>query len=350
MKNLIRNNIKNLQPYACARDEYKGDEGIFLDANENPYGENNRYPDPYQKELKAELSKIKNVETNQIFIGNGSDEVIDLLYRIFCNPGKDKVIIFTPTYGMYEVSATINDVEVIKIPLTDDFQIQQGSYEAYLNDETIKVMFICSPNNPTGNSIDNDVIEDILKRFKGIVFIDEAYIDFSSKDSWLKRLNEFPNLIISQTFSKAWGLAAVRVGIAYSNEGIISYYNKVKPPYNVSKLNQECVVAALKNRAKLNEEIQSILEQKAILISKLKELKSVVKIYPSDANFLLIEFQDGNAVYSDLIERKIITRNRSSVVKNTVRISIGTKEENKKLIQEIIDVNSKSKIQNLKLS
>jgi histidinol-phosphate aminotransferase len=336
MKNLIRNNIKNLQPYACARDEYKGDEGVFLDANENPFGENNRYPDPYQKELKAELAKIKNVESDQIFIGNGSDEVIDLLYRIFCNPGKDKVIVFTPTYGMYEVSAGINDVEVIKIPLTADFQIEKGSYEAYLNDETIKVMFICSPNNPTGNSIDNNVIEDILKRFKGIVFIDEAYIDFSTKDSWLKRLNEFQNLIISQTFSKAWGLAAIRVGIAYSNQEIISYYNKVKPPYNVSKLNQECALEALKNSQQQQAEISLILEERTKLIEALKTLKNVVKIYPSDANFLLIEFQDGNAMYSDLIERKIITRNRNSVMKNTVRISIGTKEENEKLIKEII--------------
>jgi histidinol-phosphate aminotransferase len=220
LEELIRPNIQNLKPYSSARDEYKGSDGIFLDANENPFGELNRYPDPYQKKLKSKLSELNTVSADSIFVGNGSDEVIELAFRIFCTPGKDKALTFSPTYGMYEVSAAINDVELIKVPLNSEFQIDFELTKPFLKDPSLKLIFICSPNNPTGNSIDG--IEEILKSFNGIVIVDEAYIDFSEKESWLKRLNEFPNLIISQTFSKAWGLAAARVGLAYANPELVT--------------------------------------------------------------------------------------------------------------------------------
>ena len=338
MKNLIRNNIKNLQPYACARDEYKGDEGIFLDANENPFGENNRYPDPYQKELKAELSKIKNVETNQIYIGNGSDEVIDLLYRIFCNPGKDKVIVFTPTYGMYEVSAGINDVEVIKIPLTEDFQIEKGSYDSYLNDETIKVMFICSPNNPTGNKLNRSDIYTLIESFKsGFIIIDEAYIDFSDEPSFILELAKYPQVIVMQTLSKAYGLASLRLGMAFAHPSIISLLNKIKPPYNIGGATQEIVYKALANTSFKEDSVKTILSERNRLISSLQNIPEVIQIYPSDANFILVHFKRANKLFNYLIESKLITRNRSSVTlcEDSIRITIGLSEENDKLVDLI---------------
>jgi histidinol-phosphate aminotransferase len=330
LEKLVRKNILALQPYSSARDEYKGKDAIFLDANENPFGELNRYPDPKQLELKKKLSEIKDIATENIFVGNGSDEVIDLAYRIFCEPGKDKVLTFTPTYGMYDVSAAINNVALIKVPLTNDFQIDFETIENYIKDEHLKLIFICSPNNPTGNNIDN--IERIIENFNGIVFIDEAYIDFSKADSFIKKIAQYPNIIVSQTFSKAWGQAAIRVGTAYASKEIIALCNKVKPPYNVSKLNQDAALEALLAGDTFEKNKEMILQERKKLIASLSTLPIVKKIYPSDANFILIEVDDANTLYETLVAAKVITRNRNSVVRNCLRITVGSEEENEKLI------------------
>ncbi|OPB87264.1 histidinol-phosphate transaminase [Elizabethkingia occulta] len=330
LESLIRPNILKLKPYSSARDEYNGDTGIFLDANENPFGTLNRYPDPYQKEVKEKLSALKNIPVSQIFLGNGSDEVIDLVFRIFCTPGNDKALVFTPTYGMYEVSANINDTELLQLPLNHNFQIDREAVIPFLKDENLKLIFICSPNNPTGNSIEN--VDFILENFNGIVFVDEAYIDFSSQKSWTEKLEQYPNLIISQTFSKARGLAAVRVGIAYSSPEIISLLNKTKPPYNVSQLNQEAALIALVDDEKYQSEIKTILKEKERLEKALLKLAVIKKIYPSDANFILAEVNDADEIYNNLVQQKIITRNRNSVIANCIRITIGTTEENNQLI------------------
>ena len=328
--NLVRKNILSLNPYSSARDEFSGSDGVFLDANENPFGELNRYPDPHQQELKHKLSAIKNVPVSSVFVGNGSDEVIDLTYRIFCNPGKDKALTFAPTYGMYEVSAEINDVELIKITLTTDFQIDFEALENYLGDENLKLIFICSPNNPTANSLNN--IEKVLQKFNGIVIVDEAYIDFSKAGSFLTKIDQYPNLIVMQTFSKAWGLAAARVGMAYSNELIISLYNKVKPPYNVSKPNQNAALKALEDVAGFEKRKSTILGQRTWLQNQLAGLDVILKIYPSDANFLLVEMTDANRIYNELVKQKVITRNRHSVVENCIRVTVGSPEENQILV------------------
>jgi histidinol-phosphate aminotransferase len=333
LEKLVRKNILALQPYSSARDEYKGTDAIFLDANENPFGVLNRYPDPKQLELKKQLCEIKNIDTENIFVGNGSDEVIDLAYRIFCEPGKDKALTFTPTYGMYDVSAGINDVELIKVPLTNDFQIDFDSTEKYMKDENLKLIFICSPNNPTGNNIDN--IEKIIEKFNGIIFIDEAYIDFSNADSFFKKIAQYPNIIISQTFSKAWGLAAARVGTAYASKAIIDLYNKVKPPYNVSKLNQDEALKTLLAVDNFEKNKNIILEEREKLIGNLSALPIVKKVYPSDANFILVEVDDANKLYETLVAEKVITRNRNNVVKNCLRITVGSEEENERLIKTL---------------
>ncbi|AVF49675.1 histidinol-phosphate transaminase [Elizabethkingia anophelis] len=330
LENLVRPNILKLKPYSSARDEYKGSTGVFLDANENPFGNLNRYPDPYQKEVKEKLSALKSIPVSQIFLGNGSDEVIDLVFRIFCTPGRDKALVFTPTYGMYEVSANINDTELLQLPLNSDFQIDKESILPFLTDENLKLIFICSPNNPTGNSIEN--VDFILEKFNGIVFVDEAYIDFSTQKSWAEKLSQYPNLIISQTFSKARGLAAVRVGIAYSSPKIIALFNKTKPPYNVSQLNQEAVLIALLDDKRYQSEIKTILGEKERLEKELLQLSVIKKIYPSDANFILVEVNDADGIYNNLVQQKIITRNRNSVIASCIRITIGTTEENNQLI------------------
>jgi histidinol-phosphate aminotransferase len=337
INNLVRKNILSLLPYSSARDEFSGTDGVFLDANENPFGELNRYPDPHQKELKKKLSEIKSVPVSNIFVGNGSDEVIDLTFRIFCNPGKDKALTFTPTYGMYEVSAEINDVELIKLPLTSSFQIDFDALEKYLEDETLKLIFICSPNNPTANSLEN--IEKVLQNFNGIVIVDEAYIDFSKANSFLTKIDQYPNLIVLQTFSKAWGLAAARVGMAYSNDLIISLYNKVKPPYNVSGPNQKAALKALEDVAGFKERKSIILEQRTWLQNQLSGLAVVIKIYPSDANYLLVEMTDANRIYKELVNQKVITRNRHSVVQNCIRITVGSPEENRILVDSLKKIN-----------
>lgn len=335
IKNLVRKNIQSLAPYSSARDEYAGKEGVFLDANENPFGIYNRYPDPYQLMLKKKLAEIKNTSAEQIFIGNGSDEIIDLAFRILCEPAQDKALTFVPTYGMYEVSANINDVELLKIPLDGNFQLQTDLLKPYFSDPNLKLIFICSPNNPTGNLLRSEDIEFILKNFSGIVIIDEAYIDFSEQASFIEKINESPNIIILQTLSKAWGLAGIRLGIGFMNEEILSYFNRVKPPYNVSLLNQQTALEILNDEDVFEEKVKNILAEKELMRQKLSALNFVRKIYPSDANFFLIEVDDADALYQKLIEKKIIIRNRNSVIKNCVRISVGTSVENEELFNAL---------------
>ncbi|WCC43935.1 histidinol-phosphate transaminase [Tenacibaculum finnmarkense] len=329
---IVRPNIQKLKAYCSARDEFKGTAEVYLDANENPFGILNRYPDPKQTKIKKRLSEIKNVAENQIFIGNGSDEVIDLAFRIFCEPSKDKAVTFSPTYGMYDVSANINDVELIKQPLVNDFQISLNQLQPYLDMEDVKIIFICSPNNPTGNCFDDETIEYILENFNGIVLIDEAYIDFSSRASYSTKLEKYPNLIVSQTFSKAWGLAGVRVGVAYANQQVIDLYNKVKPPYNVSILNQEAVLKSLNNLDDFEINKNNIINEKETLINELKKIDFVKKIYPSEANFILIEVKNATEIYRKLVAEKIIIRNRTTLIDNCLRITVGKSEENRKLI------------------
>lgn len=342
LEKITRTNIKALKGYSSARDEFKGVAEVYLDANENPFGTLNRYPDPKQIKVKKRLSELKNVESEQIFIGNGSDEVIDLAFRIFCEPGKDKALTFSPTYGMYNVSADINNVDLIDLPLKDNFQININQLENYFNDESLKIIFICSPNNPTGNNISINDIEFILKRFKGIVIVDEAYIDFSSQPSLTKKISDYNNLIICQTFSKAWGLAAVRVGVAYANSKIIEFFNKVKPPYNVSSLNQNAVIETLNDIKKIDKKINIIISERQRLKERLASFKNVNKIYPSEANFLLINVDNAIKLYEYLIQNKVIIRNRNSQIKNCIRVTVGTVQENEKLINALKKYNEES--------
>ena len=335
LKNIVRPNIWSLKPYSSARDEFTGKQGIFLDANENPYGLLNRYPDPYQRDLKNKLAELKNVSPENIFIGNGSDEVIDLAFRIFCEPGKDVALTFSPTYGMYDVSAAINNIRLIKLPLTDDFQIDRQVMRRFIDQEDLKLIFLCSPNNPTGNIISRKAVEMILENFKGILIIDEAYIDFSSTPSTLELIEIYPNLIVSQTFSKARGLAAARVGIAYASPDIIQLYNNVKPPYNVSTLNQIAALEALKDQEEFEERKKLILEEKENLSKELQKLNLVKKVYPSEANFLLTEVEDADKTYAALVDKKVITRNRTKQVRNCLRFTVGTPAENKQLLQAL---------------
>lgn len=336
----VRENIKKLAPYSSAREEYSGKEGIFLDANENPFGTHNRYPDPYQKALKERLAELKHVSPNRIFVGNGSDEVIDLAFRIFCDPLKDKALTFTPTYGMYEVAANINAVELVKIPLTTDFQIDIEAVRPYLADEHIKLIFICSPNNPSGNLLNVNDIEYILQSFSGIVIIDEAYIDFASQPSFIQKLDQYPHLIVSQTLSKARGLAGLRVGLAFMSEEILLYYNKVKPPYNVNSESQKIALETLDNEDIFIKNLQLLLSEREKMVESLRSLRFVKRIYPSDANFLLVEVEDANKIYEQLIDNKIVIRNRHSVVNNCIRITVGSPEENQKLLSILNSLNN----------
>jgi histidinol-phosphate aminotransferase len=332
---LVRENVRKLTPYSCARDEFEGKEGIFMDANENPYGSLNRYPDPYQKELKAAISKLKGIPEENLFLGNGSDEIIDLCFRVFCNPGIDKVLTFTPTYGMYEVSASINDIKVLKVPLNESFQINIKNTEHLLSDKYLKIIFICSPNNPTGNCINQSDIEYILSCFNGIVVIDEAYIDFSDKPSLTKMIARYRNLIVMQTFSKAFGLASVRVGMAWSDPAVIQYFNKLKPPYNISTINQKAVLRKIHKVEEYRNQVSEIKKEKEKLSARLEKIKITEKVFPSDANFLLVKVMDANNVYNLLVEKGIIVRNRSSVIDNCLRITIGKPAENNKLVKAL---------------
>lgn len=343
LEKLVRPNIRTLKPYSSARDEFSGSEGIFLDANENPFGELNRYPDPYQRELKDLLAKRKGLDQNQLFVGNGSDEVIDLLFRIFCEPGRDKALSFAPSYGMYEVSAGINAVEVCMLPLTDSFQLDCVKTTELLENAGIKLTFICSPNNPTGNAFPKEDIECILRASAGIVVVDEAYIDFSDSPSMLDLLPDYPNLVVVQTMSKAWGLAAARVGFAFAHPYLIEVLNRVKAPYNVSALNQQAAIEALRRPEIFAANLDCLRAEKEGLSRNLNALASVVKIYPSEANFLLVEFEDPDPTYTKLVERNIIVRNRHGVVRNCIRITVGKPEENEQLIEALKQIeNEKS--------
>ena len=335
ISDLVRENVRTLTPYSSARDEFNGKEGIFMDANENPYGALNRYPDPYQRELKSAISRIKAIAEENIFLGNGSDEIIDLCFRIFCNPGTDKALTFTPTYGMYEVSASINNVELIKVPLSEDFQIEPASLIPYYKDPCLKLIFICSPNNPTGNLMNASAIETIISSFTGIVVIDEAYIDFSEKPSFSTLVSRYRNLIVMQTFSKAMGLAAARVGMAFMDASAVGYFNKMKPPYNISTINQKAALKSLANNDLLKKRIKKIITERERLVQSLKKMSIIDKIFPSDSNFLLVKTKDADSVYSELIDNKIIVRNRNKIVPGCIRITVGTPAENNKLIRTL---------------
>ena len=346
IKKLQRENIKNLRPYSTARDEYKGQASVFLDANENSFGsplpENfNRYPDPLQLDLKDAISKIKGVPIENTFLGNGSDEAIDLLFRAFCNPGKDNVIILPPTYGMYEVSANINDVEIRKVNLLPNFQLDlEGIAEAI--DENTKLIFICSPNNPTGNSIIRTDIETVLANFNGLVIIDEAYINFAKQRTFIQELTEYPQLVVLQTFSKAWGLAGLRLGMAFASSITIDILNKVKAPYNISQSTQDLALAALQNIGQVNEWIKITVAERELLSKQLLELPMVRKVYPSDANFILAEVDDANRTYDALVEQGIIVRNRAKVTlcEGCLRITVGTPAENSILLSALKSLKS----------
>lgn len=332
---LIRPNIRSLSPYTSARDEFKGEANAWLDANEIPFGALNRYPDPYQQELKKALSAETGIPADQLFIGNGSDEVIDLLFRLFVKPGTDKVLTFSPTYGMYQVSAGINDAELIEIPLDSQFQIDLERTDPFLDDPTLKLIFICSPNNPTGNLISEKDIREILNVFKGIVVIDEAYIDFANSPSWNQVLTSYPNLVVTQTFSKARGLAAARLGIAFANTEIIEWLNRIKPPYNVSLLNQRAGIECLKNAKVYQNEVQRILSERNRVMVELMRIDIIRRVYPSDANFILLEVENATNIYEQLISKGIVVRNRSRLIPNTLRVTIGTGEENNLFLNEL---------------
>ena len=339
IKELIRENIKSLQPYSSARDEFKEISSAFsfMDANENPFESGlNRYPDPQQNLVKEALSKIKGVSKEQILLGNGSDEVLDLIFRVFCEPKEDQVIVLPPTYGMYEVLAKMNDIKLIKIPLLDSFQPNSKEVVKVQNTKT-KVLFLCSPNNPTANRFDANTIETLLKEFNGIVVIDEAYIDFSSEESWLSRINEFPNLIVTQTLSKAYGLAGIRLGICYASEEIILILNKIKPPYNVNQLTQDVALQVLLNRDEVINQITAITFERNQLIKDLEKVEIVEKVYPSDANFLLVKVDNANLRYEQLLNNGIVVRNRSNQIlcENCLRFTVGTADENEKLINTL---------------
>lgn len=332
---LIRPNILALKPYSCARDEFKGEASVYLDANENPMNNPyNRYPDPLQWALKEKIAKIKGVKPEQIMLGNGSDEPIDLVVRIFCEPKVDNIVAIDPSYGMYQVCADVNNVEYRKVLLNDDYTLNATRLLAAV-DATTKVIFLCSPNNPTGNLMNRTEVLKVLNGFGGIVVMDEAYVDFSSEKSWLAELNNFPNLIVLQTFSKAWGLASVRCGMAFASAEIIAYFNKVKYPYNINKLTQDFVSEQLDQEARKNEWVSMLLEQRTYLINALSELTFVEKIFPSDANFILVKVPDANALYQYLVDKGIIVRNRNNVslCLGCLRITVGTKQENEVLMK-----------------
>ena len=340
---ITRQNIKDLVPYSSARDEFSGVANVFLDANENSLGSPltkwyNRYPDPLQKKLKEKLSKVKAVTEEKIFIGNGSDECIDILFRCFCEPGQDNVIVCPPTYGMYAVSAAINNVAVKNVNLTTNFQLDLAAIEEAIDDHT-KMIFLCSPNNPSGNSLIREDVEMILNNYFGLVVIDEAYINFSRHRSFIHELADYPNLVILQTLSKAWGLAALRLGLAFADDKIIGVMNKVKPPYNINQATQDLVLKALDEVQQVNDMIVELVTERESLTEKLLELPVVEKIYPSDANFLLVKVNDADGIYQFLLEKGIVVRNRSKVThcEGCLRITVGTKSENELLVKTLLN-------------
>ncbi|MBO9151013.1 histidinol-phosphate transaminase [Chitinophaga sp. GCM10012297] len=347
LDSILRDNIKRLVPYSSARDEFKGEASVYLDANENSFGSPlpvnyHRYPDPLQWKVKYRLAEIKGVPPQNIFLGNGSDEAIDILYRAFCRPGIDNVVLCPPTYGMYEVSANINDVIVRKASLTSEFQLDLQAIENAI-DENTKLIFICSPNNPTANAINRQDIEVVLNNFDGIVVIDEAYINFSRQKSFIQELTEYPNLVVMQTLSKAWGLAALRVGMAFASEDIINVFNKIKPPYNINQASQELALQALDNIDQVNNWIKETVEERAKLEAELVKLPIVEQVYPSDANFLLVKTVDAKGIYNRLVQDGIIVRDRSKVelCAGSLRITIGTPEENITLLNTLKTIPAK---------
>ena len=334
---LVRPNIRSLKPYSSARHEFTGEANVLLDANENPYPSiANRYPDPLQHKLKREISRIKGIDAGRIFLGNGSDEAIDLLIRIFCVPGQDQIVILPPTYGMYRVSASISDVGVVEIPMTRDFLPDVEKIKAQINDR-FKLLFICTPNNPTGNSISQKVILEILEFFPGIVIVDEAYIDFSPAESMLDQLDQNPNLVVLQTFSKAWGLAGIRLGLAYASVEIMSLLNAVKPPYNVNALTQEYALQEIKKANLVGARIEIIKAERDRLREELSKMTGVEKIFPSDANFLLVKFKDHQKVKDHLDGQGIVVRDRSNALycEHCLRITVGMPEENSLLLNAL---------------
>jgi histidinol-phosphate aminotransferase len=337
---LVRGNIKNIKPYSSARDEYKdatSESMIFLDANENPFENGvNRYPDPQQNDVKDLLVNIKNVAKENILLGNGSDEVLDLIFRAFCEPNKDNIITLPPTYGMYSVLANINAIDNKKVLLTKDFQPKVDQILDAV-DNNSKILFLCSPNNPSGNSFSIEKVETLLKNFKGLVVIDEAYIDFSEQKSWLNRLEEFPNLVITQTLSKAYGLAGIRLGVCYASKAIISVLNSIKPPYNVNELTQQKSFERLNKVDEVAEEIKAIKQEREQLMHSLKNINFISNIYPSDCNFVLVKVDDATKRYNQLIQLGIVIRNRTTqpLCENCLRFTVGTETENKKLLQAL---------------
>ncbi|MEE1183054.1 MAG: histidinol-phosphate transaminase [Paludibacteraceae bacterium] len=334
LQELIRPNIWSLAPYSCARNEFTGEASVFLDANENPYNQPfNRYPDPLQVQLKEKIAALKGVRPTQIMLGVGSDEPIDLIFRIFCEPAQDNVVAINPTYGMYGVCADINNIAYKQVNLNDDFSLDaQNVLDAC--DANTKVIFLCSPNNPTGNSLERSEIEKIVTGFEGIVVIDEAYIDFSNEPSWLASLNAYPNIIVLQTFSKAWGMAALRCGMAFASEDIIAFFNKVKYPYNLNLLTQEAVLKQVEAVEQKNRWVETLLAERSKMIANLQNLPLVKHIYPTDANFVLAKVDDANKTYNYLVNKGIIVRNRNSVTlcQGCLRITIGTPQENQELL------------------
>lgn len=341
LNSLIRQNIKSLKPYSSARSEFSGSASVYLDANENSFGSPltkwyNRYPDPLQWEVKKKLAVIKNVEAEHMLLGNGSDECIDLLIRAFCDPQRDNIVICQPTYGMYEVYADINDVPVKMVPLTPAYQLDLEGLEEAIDAQT-KLIFFCSPNNPTGNSLDWEDIEMVLNNFDGIVVVDEAYINYSRHKSFVTVLSDYPNLVVMQTFSKAWGLAALRLGMIYASKDIVAVLNKIKPPYNINQATQELVLKALDNLQDVNAMITETVKLRDLLVNELLTASSVQKVYPSDANFLLVKVTDANAIYAYLRDKGIIVRNRNNVIlcEDCLRITVGTERENAVLVEAL---------------
>ena len=338
LDNLVRPNIKTLKPYSSAKDEYTGDAKILLDANENSLGSPltkwyNRYPDPYQQKLKEKLAFVKQIAANQIFIGNGSDECIDILFRTFCEPGKDNIIICPPTYPMYEVSANINDIAIKKAPLLSDYQLNLAHIEQLVNDQT-KIIWICSPNNPTGNSLDRIDIETILNHFNGIVVVDEAYINFSKQKSFVQSLIDYPNLVVLQTLSKAWGLAGLRLGMCFASPQIIGYLNKVKAPYNINIVTQELALQALEEVGQVNDMIKLLVDMRIALAQVIASMPHVIQVFPSDTNFILVKIPKARQLYEYLLSQGIIVRDRSALelCEDSLRITVGTEQENTLLV------------------
>ena len=343
LNKLIRPNIKTLKPYSSAKDEYTGDAKILLDANENSLGSPltkwyNRYPDPYQRQLKEKLAFVKKIAVNQIFIGNGSDECIDILFRTFCEPGKDNIIICPPTYPMYEVSANINDIAIQKAPLLSDYQLNLAHIEQLVNPNT-KIIWICSPNNPTGNSLDRIDIETILNHFEGIVVVDEAYINFSKQKSFVQSLIDYPNLVVLQTLSKAWGLAGLRLGMCFASPQVIGFMNKVKAPYNINIVTQELALQALDEVGQVNDMIKLLVDMRIALAEVIGSMPHVIQVFPSDTNFILVKIPKARQLYAYLLSQGIIVRDRSALelCEDSLRITVGTEQENTLLVDAMYE-------------